>query len=199
MNYYWQPGAAQLPEQSDPNTQWLRSMLAQTRSEYPSKRLPMLGSGSRKRLQRVTIKGFKSALHVVPNTVEAGLFYTLRQGDQVLGTTTSGSASCLSATSQPTRSQAGWVLSDAGDGDYFLTTADGNQTMTAGSSDAMSVTLQALTGDYTQRWMIQDVGDGRRQLINRANNEALTWSPASCVNVSGDLTSELSKWTLTAH
>ena len=200
MDSYWNNGAQQIPQQNVPDVAWLRGMLAQTRSEYAAPRLVMNGNGTRKRVERVFVKGFTSGLHITPVTPASSLFYTLGQNDQTLSNAIGASGHCLEPTADMSNQNAGWKLSDAGDGDYIISSANGNLVLSATeNSDEGGLELSALTGGTAQSWMVRDVGDGRRQLVNRARNAALSWNGGSCPSVSQDLSSESTKWTVTAH
>ena len=200
MDSYWNNGAQQIPQQNVPDVAWLRGMLAQTRSEYAAPRLVMNGNGTRKRIERVFAKGFTSGLHITPVTSSSSLFYTLGQNGQTLSNAIGASGQCLESAADMSSQNAGWKLSDAGDGDYILSSASGDVVLSAtGSSDESGLGLTVLTGGAAQRWMVRDVGDGRRQLINRALNAALSWNGGSCPSLSQDLSSESTKWTVTAH
>ena len=200
MGYYSNNGAQQIPQQNQPDVAWLRGMLAQTRSEYAAPRLGMNGNGTRKRVERVLVKGFTSALHITPVAAASSLFYTLEQSHQTLGNAIGASGQCVEPAVDMSKQNAGWRLSDAGDGDYIISSARGNAVLSAtDSSDEGGLGLSVLTGGAAQRWMVRDMGDGRRQLINRARNAALSWDGGTCPSVSQDLTSEATKWTITAH
>ena len=200
MDSYWNNGAQQIPQQSMPDVAWLRGMLAQTRSEFGAPRLTMNGNGTRKRVERVLVKGFAAGLHITPVTPASSLFYTLEQNNQVLGNGATVSGQCLQPAAGLYSQSAGWKLSNAGDGDYIVYSASANVVLSAtDNSDGGGLQVSALDGGAAQRWMVRDVGDGRRQLINRARNAALSWNGGACPSLSQDLSSESTKWTMTAH
>ena len=196
LDEYMDRGGHQISSQAPTDAQWMREMLAQTRSEYPSPRLPMIAGGSRKRLMRLQVDGFASAVHIVPSDAPGLLFYTLISTGGML-TNIAGSEQCSTVFQGGSLSTAAWMLQDAGDGDYILTDAAGS--MALGLLDGTTVGMSALNSQYGQRWIIQDLGDGRRSLRNRAVDKALAWIPGSCPQLTADTDSDSAKWTLVAH
>lgn len=145
---------------------------------------------------RVEIDGFASAVHIVPVAAPSKLYYTLQVSGQALG---GGQPNACSKDAQNQSAiQAHWKLLDGGEGDYIL--SDASQTNALGVLDGEStLQMSPLNLQYGQRWIIEDVGDGRRSFRNRATDQVLSWSPGSCPQLAADRSTESTKWTLLAH
>ena len=197
LNEFYLGGGHQIASQDVVDVQWLRQMLAQTRAEYPSPRLPLNAGGSRLRLARVEIYGFASALHIMPTSAPNQLFYSLSTGNQLLTTGAVGGQQCsVAGLAIPTNVSA-WRLVDAGDGDFILTDSSGTNALGT-INDQGVLAMAPLNSQYQQRWMLQDVGDGRRTFLNRGSSGLLSWSPGRCPQLTSSI-SDSSKWTLVAH
>ncbi len=197
LDEYYDTSGHQIPSQALTDTQWMRGMLAQTRSEYPAPRLPMVAEGSRTRLIRLQVDGFASALHITPSSTPTSGYYTLSAMGGTLANGTDGSELCSAVSQGGSSKSAAWMLVDAGDGDYTL--SDSTGTMALSLLDGTTLRMSALNSQYGQRWIVQDLGDGRRSFKNRATNGTLTWNPGSCPQLSANNSSDASKWTLIAH
>ncbi len=200
LDEYYGPGVAgrQITSQDSPDPQWLRGMLAQTRSEYPVQRLPMIGGGSRKRLARVEVFGFASALHILPSIAPNLLYYTLASAGETLTNGPAGTGQCSTASRNVPSNPVAWKLVDGGDGDYILADSTGTNALgIVGGGTALGMSV--LNSQYSQRWIVQDLGDGQRSFKNRATGGALAWVPGTCPQLAVDATSDSAKWTLAAH
>jgi hypothetical protein len=201
-SYYDGDGGHQIPTVDAPQAQWMRGMLAQTRTEYPVQRLPMVEGGNRIRLGRVLIASTTTALHMVPDNPLSALYYTITSNNMHLGAETADNSSCngaaMTLTMMPTDQ---WGLADAGDGDYLLLPLATEEVLGVGSVNGATpqLELESLNYNYEQRWLVTKIGDGRVQFVNRATGDALSVTANGCGGLATDLSEEATKWTLTAH
>jgi hypothetical protein len=199
--YFDSVGGHEIPSQDTPDVQWVRQMFAQTRSEYPAPRTAMNSIGSRKNLIRVQVMGFATAIHVKPVAPPAQLYYTLATTGGNLSNLTPVAQGCPGAVLSSDDAGA-WHLLDTGEGDFML--ADVTSSNVLGlflGSNGTSVLGMEPVGppQFNQRWMIRDVGDGRKTFVNRGTGQFLSWDPGTCpqLNASGD--AESAKWIMTAN
>ncbi len=194
LDGYYSGGGVQLPATGKPSAQWMRMMLAQSRTEYPIQRSPMTQGASRVRFDRVWFQDNASAIHLLTQQPETGLYYTLSAG----GAPILGAASCPNASAIAVNGQ--WTLRGAGDGDFVIVAGGGsNQVLAVQTGNgASNVAFAAETDDYTQRWLVQNVGDGHFQLLNRATGLYVLPNGAQCPSLA-ESTSEATNLTLTAH
>jgi hypothetical protein len=200
-NSYFNGSSGHIPETDTPTEEWLRKMLAQTRSEYPVQRLPMAPGGSRIRFSRVAVENAISAIHVTPVNPPSQGYFELTSGGQSLASTNSACLSMEAAGSGATETQ--WTLRDGDEGDFLIMPMGSDQALgvTPGTGTSLAVAVSANTGSYSQRWMIAGRGDGTFAVTNRATGAILSAGASSggCIGVEPGGTSPLTAWTITAH
>jgi Pectate lyase superfamily protein/Ricin-type beta-trefoil lectin domain-like/Bacterial Ig-like domain (group 2) len=192
----------QIPDQAEPPVQWMRTMLAQTRTEYPAQRLPLASDAHRIRLGRLWAVGVGgTAIHVKPVTPITGLYYSFENATEVLARTGATSACVSMGPSSSTNATSGWLLLAAGDGDYNIVGVGGTQVLgiTTDSSGNATAAMQDNNGQFDQRWLIRPIGDGRFSVVNRFNGTILTNASSGCAQMGNDATAESAKWSMTAH
>jgi hypothetical protein len=189
-------GGGHISQQDSPDVQWLRGMLAQTRSEYPIQRKPLADKAYRIRVSRVEVQNAVSGIHIVPDSPLTGLYYTFSVADGEL----TGTQGNCATTKGNSGTAAQWILLPAGDGDYQVLSAATNEVLGLSNGGATAI-LEPIVGTYDQRWLIRSVGDGRFNLRNRATGQLLSSLSDSngCVDLVSSGTSENTEWLFTAH
>ncbi|WP_429634729.1 glycosyl hydrolase family 28-related protein [Tunturiibacter psychrotolerans] len=196
LDSYYNLGGGHIPEQDSPDVQWLRSMFAQSRVEYPIERKPVVSGAHRIRLARVLVQNTLSALHIMPEAASTGLYYSIKSGDANLS---ASSDQCVTSTGL-SGAATQWIMTPAGDGDFQLLSASMDEAL-ALAQGGSTVTLQPPTSAYNQRWLIQNFGDGTFRLKNRATNGLLSSSMDGngCLRIGLDGDEIPSNWNFTAH
>jgi hypothetical protein len=192
--YYW--GGGHIPQQDNPDVQWLRGMLAQSRVEYPIERKPVVSGAHRIRLNRVFVQNTLSALHIVPLTPSSGLYYSIKNGNSNL---TALSETCVTSGG-PSGAATQWILSPAGDGDFQILSVSLDEVL-AVSPEGSAIALQKPTAAYSQRWLVQNAGDGTFSLKNRATDHLLGSSRDGngCLGTASGGAQISSSWSFTAY
>ena len=196
--YYGSHGGEQIPSGPAPDVKWLRSMLAQTRSQYPVQRLAMSPGGSRARFRRIQVDGLGSAFHFLPAVKSIRLTYGLAIGANLLTTGSKGLGACAVVPQTTPSNSTAWTLIEAGDGDYIIADTTGMYALGVDTTSS-AISLSALDNQYDQRWMIQDVGDGRKVLKSRGSFGFLAWTFGGCPSLVADPSLASAKWILTAN
>ena len=135
---------AHIPQGTTPDTLWMRSMLAQTRSEYPISRRPLAAGSSRIRISRVVVDSTLAAIHLQPESLLPGLSYLIQSGPWML---TTSQGSCV-GTSTDVSAKHNWLLMSAGEGDFELVATDTGMALGFATSVNNSLTVEPLT-DHT--------------------------------------------------
>jgi hypothetical protein len=180
--------------QNSASAQWMRMMLAETRTEYPLHRLPLVAGANRIRLMRIAVRNAKTGIHIVPKIAQTGGYYSISNAEVSLGNVGQGCSSGNASNSSESGLQ--WTLMAAGDGDYEIISVKSNLVLSV-QTEAMNLAFALPTGGYEQRWLVQNNGDGTFQLRNRATGLLLSGG-ANCTTLSGTA-SAYTNWTLTAH
>jgi hypothetical protein len=200
-NSYFNGPSGHIPETDSPQPEWMRKMLAQTRSEYPVKRVAMAPGGSRIRFSRVAVENALSAIHITPVDPPSQGYFELTSGGQSLANTNSSCLSMLAAGSGGRQTR--WTLLPGGEGDFFIVPTGSQQALgvNPNTSTSLEVELSAYTGAYSQRWMIAVRGDGTFAFTNRATGTFLGTGASStgCIALQPDSTSPLTAWTVVAQ
>jgi hypothetical protein len=196
LDSYYNLGGGHIASQDSPSDQWLRTMLAETRTEYPIHRLPTTSGTSRIRLSRVAIQNAESAIHIIPATTQTGLYYTISNNGSQLSVV---GARCIA----PTLANSGggdlqWTLIPAGDGDYELSLRGATQFLGVQTTSlGTDLAYEAQANGYEQRWLVLNIGDGTFQFVNRATGQLLSGG-TGCAGLD-DAPSAGTSWTVTAH
>ena len=198
LNEYYDNGGHQIPSGPPPDLKWLRSMFAQTRSQYPVPRLPLAQGASRLRLARLDADTMTVGLHVLPNAAPGKLYYNLISGGNALTTGPKGTGACSVSAANASPNPTAWNLVEAGDGDYVIVDSTGTNALGVSGGSA-NVVLAPLDSQYDQRWIIQDVGDGRKTVQNRLSPGVLAWQLGSCPQLVTDRSLDSAKWTFVAN
>lgn len=204
LNAYYSQGGHQLQPSDQPDALWMRSMLAQTRSEYPVRRQAMgsgLYGGHRTRVERVQVKNTTQALHMIPASVSSGMGYAFTNGSGLItGFPADQTNECGAPGPAREVPLAFFKAVQNDEGDFSFTDPTGNFalgviTYAIGNQSLMMVP----TGSgYEQRWRVESLGDGRMALWNRALNTALSRTPGQCLSLAPSAESDSSKWVMGA-
>ena len=162
-SYYDRSGGNHIAEQEIPDPQWLRTMLSQTRVEYPIQRLPIALGANRIRITRIAIRNAISALHAVPDQPSKGLYYDVSNEGGYL-TRGNAESGCISSSANSSgTAESKWILLPAGDGDFQMAAVGVDEVLGAirNSDGSYGLTMEAVSKGYDQRWLIRNVGDGR--------------------------------------
>jgi hypothetical protein len=192
-------GGGHIAQEPLPDLPWLRKMLSQTRSEYPIKRVAMTSGSSRIRLERLQIENVANAIHIQPDSPAAQLFYTVFNGSTEL---TSSSQTCFSGTTiSPVSVDSQWLLQSGQEGDFQIVAASTGWVLgvTASPDVPSSLVMQPMTSAYSQRWMIQNLGDGRFSMTNRGTGELLEAPTSGCIDLVKSGVSQLTSWFIKAN
>ena len=198
LNEYYDAGGHQIPSGPPPDLKWLRGMFAQTRSQYPRPRLPLAPGASRLRINRIEAQNMSVGLHIIPSSSPQKLFYNLISGGSALTTGVKGTGACATSPATVSPNPLAWSLMEAGDGDYILLDSTGMNALGV-SAVGQTVVLAPLDSEYDQRWIIEDVGDGRKTVQSRSSPGVLAWQIGACPQIVADRTAESAKWTFIAN
>ena len=183
---------AHIAQSDSPDAAWVRTMLAQTRSEYPIKRVAVASGASRIRLNRVSVLSANIGVHIAPDSIKSGLYYGLASGASMLANT---AGACLSASGTAKTNQ--WLLMAAGEGDFEVVSRSTGLALGFAVSVDQTLAAEPVTGGYDQRWMVEKSGDGSYSLRNRQTDGLLSLPvPGGCAGLA---TGGSTNWTITAY
>ena len=199
-NSYWDGPSGHLPDTDAPDPQWMRKMLAQTRSEYPVQRLSMAAGGSRIRFSRVAVENALSGIHLTSvDPPTDGSFELTNAGSSLAANT-----ACPSLVpSQDGGPETRWDLIASGEGDFQLASHTSTDVLTVVTNEdgPLGLSLAPPTGSYSQRWIMGNRGTGSFKIENRATGAFVNAGSTSseCIGVSTDDQAPETAWTIIAH
>ena len=202
LNSYYDQGGHQITQGNQPDAATMRSMLAQTRTEYPVRRNAMTAAGHRARMERMEILNTTQAIHLLPMSAPRNLTYTFRNsGGPLYSTSGNTSWSCGVQGPHGTPTEEFWKLVQNPEGDFTLLNGSGNLALGV-TTDAYGLPALSMEGQdqgYAQRWRVENLGDGTMALWNRATNTVLSQAPGQCPTLVNTPKDSAAKWSMSAQ